>query len=125
MATNGLTAKQEKGVAALLNAATIKGAAEEAGVSERTIHTWLNEPAFEAAYRTARRDAIKLATTRLQIVSSAAVGVLCQLTRPEHPPAVRLGAASKILDLALKSVELDDLQVRLEALERAYEQKLS
>jgi hypothetical protein len=37
---------------------------------------------------------------------------------------VRLTAASKVLDLAIKSVEIDDLAARLEALERAHEQKL-
>jgi hypothetical protein len=123
MATDKLTAKQEKGIAALLSSATIKAAAESAGVAERTIHTWLTEPAFDAAYRAARRDAVKLATTRLQVASSAAVAVLCQLMGTPNPPAVRLAAASKILELAIKSVELEDIQSRLEALERVYAEK--
>jgi hypothetical protein len=41
-----------------------------------------------------------------------------------NPAAVRLAAASKVLDLAIKSVELEDVMSRLEALEKAYEQKL-
>lgn len=115
---NDLSPKQEKGIAALLSSATIKAAAEAAGVAERTIHTWLTEPAFDAAYRAARRDAVKLASTRLQVASSAAVSVLCQLMKPGNPPGVRLAAASKILDLSFQSVNIDDVLARLEAIER-------
>ena len=38
-------------------------------------------------------------------------------------PGVRLRAAEKVLDLALRAVELEDLQQRIEALEAAYAQR--
>jgi hypothetical protein len=37
---------------------------------------------------------------------------------------VRVSAARCVLELAIKAVELDDLAARLEALERAYAEKL-
>jgi hypothetical protein len=39
-------------------------------------------------------------------------------------PVVRVSAARTVLELAIKAVEIDDLQARLEALERLYAEKL-
>lgn len=121
MATGKLTPKQDKAIAALLAQPTIKQAAEHAGVGERTLHTWLDEPLFDAVYRAARRKAVQQATARLQQVSSAAVTVLLQLmASKETPPAVRLAAASKVLELSIKGIELEDLAARLAVLETLY-----
>ena len=51
-----LDPKQEIALTALMNDPNIKRAAEAAGVGERTLHRWLDEPAFIAAFRRARRD---------------------------------------------------------------------
>jgi hypothetical protein len=40
-------------------------AAEAAGVSDRTLRTWLGKPAFVAAYREARRQVVEHAVARL------------------------------------------------------------
>ena len=42
----GLTAKQIKGLEALLDGANIQDAASAAGVNRKTIGRWLNDPAF-------------------------------------------------------------------------------
>jgi hypothetical protein len=57
--TDRLTPNQEKAIAALLNAPTIRKAAEEAAVSERALYKWLKEPTFKTAYRDAQREAFK------------------------------------------------------------------
>jgi hypothetical protein len=123
MAQNGkhngeLTAKQHKVLAALLTEPTVAAAAQKVGVGERTVHTWLSEPAFEAAYRAARREAVGQAIARLQQVSTAAVTVLVRVMASEKTPPSTRGAAAKIvLDTAIRAVELDDLQARIAALE--------
>ena len=118
-----LTAKQHKAIAALMSSASITKAAALVGVNERTIYTWLEDPAFETAYRTARREAVQSATARLQQASGAAVVVLCQLM-VNGTQSIKLSAAKTVLDLGMKSVELDDLAARLAALEQAHAEKL-
>ncbi len=113
-----LTPRQQKALIALLGSASIAKAAAESDIPERTIHAWLRDPDFEAAYRQARRDAVRAATAALQRASGAAVTVIAQLmVNTSTPPAVRLAAASKVLELAIASVELDDVLARLAALE--------
>jgi hypothetical protein len=126
MTTNTtLTAKQYNAIAALLSEPSVRKAAEVARVSERTMYNWLKLPAFAAEYRTARREAVSQAIARTQQYSSAMVGVLLSIAGDsKKPAAARIAAASKALDIAIKSVELEDLAVRLDALERAYAAKL-
>lgn len=113
-----LSARQQKALFALLDTATIAKASERSGVPERTIYTWLREPAFDAAYRQARRDAVRAATAGLQRASAAAVAVIAHImTSKDAPASTRLAAARTVLELAIQSVELDDVLARLEALE--------
>lgn len=114
-----LTPLQHNAISALLSARTLKAAAKAAGCGERTLRGWLDEPAFVAAYQHARRAAVGQAIARLQQVSAAAVDRLQHLLT-HGTPAVQLGAARTILELAIKSVEIEDLQSRIEALEQAH-----
>ena len=121
MTVTGLNAKQERALLALLNEPTIAAAAVAAGVSESTLFRWLREPLFADAYRSARRASVKQAVGQLQRVSWSAASVLTQIMAdPQVAPAVRLGAASKVLDLAIHAVETEDLDARLAALEAKY-----
>jgi len=122
--TDALTSAQHKAISALLSEPTIRQAAVAAGAKERTVYNWLKTPAFAAEYRAARREATSQAIARVQQFSGHAAGTLVALMAPGNPPAVRLAAASKVLDLAIKSVEIDDLGARILALEAAHEQKL-
>lgn len=119
-----LTDKQEKALAALLNQPTISAAADVLGIGLRTLHTWLTEPAFSEAYRVARREATSQAIARLQQASSEAVTVLTGIMLDQAAPkTVRVTAASKVIDTAIKSVEIDDLAARIAVLEAAQEAK--
>ncbi len=57
-----LSAKQEKALAALLVSPTIGEAAQSARVGETTLFRWLQEPAFQEAYRAARLQVLSAAT---------------------------------------------------------------
>jgi len=115
-----MTAKQDKALAALLSEATIAAAAAKVKVGERTIHTWLGEPAFADAYRSARRQAVQHAIARLQQASTDAVNVLCAvMVDTDAPPSTRIAAAKTVLEHAIQGVELDDLAARLDVLETA------
>lgn len=115
-----LTARQSKALTALLTEPTIAAAAAKVGVGERTLHTWLAEPAFASAYRDARRDAYGQAVARLQQYSHAAVTVLLQvMATTDTPAATRVNAAAKVLDFARSSIELEDLAERIDQLEQS------
>ena len=112
--------KEEAAIAGLLTEPTIEAAAVKAGVSESTLVRWLQEPAFKAQYRAARRSVVEGAIGRLQQAATQAVDALARnLTC--GTPAVEVGAAKAILDQSIKAVELVDLVERVEALEQSSE----
>ena len=114
-----LTPQQQKACLALLTEPTIAAAASKAGVGERSLYRWLDRDDFAAAYREARRKALGQAVARLQQLSSGAVAVLAQVAADKQAPASsRVAAASKILEVAIKAVELEDLEARIAALEQ-------
>jgi hypothetical protein len=120
-----LTPKQHSAIEALLIAPTIKGAAELAKVGYTTLRGWLDsDPQFDAAYRRARRTAVAQAIATLQRYSNAAVGRLIYLSGHARSEAVQLGAASKIIDTALKVIEMEDMLARIQALEERLNGKL-
>ena len=68
--------RQESAIAALLCSPTIPEAAKTAGVCERTLFRWLQDPVFQQSYRAARREAVSQAIAGLQKASSEAVQTL-------------------------------------------------
>ncbi len=119
-----LTPKREKAIAALLSEPSTTAAAAKVGIGETTIYRWLNDAAFAEAYREARRAAVHQAISRLQQVSSNAVQVLVSVMEdPQTPATARISAAKAVLEFAIKAVEFEDIQVRLAALEKLYENR--
>lgn len=117
-----LSRKREAAITALLTCATIGKAAEVAGVSERTLRSWLQQPEFRAAYRTARRQVVEAAVAHLQRASGAAVRTL-RRNLSCGKSAVEVRAALGILEQSMKGVELIDLEERMAALEAAEREK--
>jgi hypothetical protein len=116
----GLEHKQEEAIAALLTCPTILAAAAQVGVSERTLFRWLSDDAgFQASYREAKRSVVQHAMTRLQQAATAAVDTLeAIMGDADKPSGSRVTAARSVLDLALKTVELEELAERVAVLER-------
>jgi hypothetical protein len=115
-----LVGKREAAVLALLTARSVEEAARVADVPVRTLHRWMKEPAFDAAYRQAKRDAYGQAIARLHQMSSAAVSTLGKvMVDPATPPATRVRAADSILNHTTKAIEIQDIEARVTELERA------
>ena len=109
---------QHRAVIALLERPTVAEAANDAGVHRATLYKWLKEPGFQAAYREARRESLRLATARLQQISGEAVEALREVVGDRSQQgASRVGAARVILDYAAKMTELEDFGARLARLE--------
>jgi transposase-like protein len=119
---SGLGPKKDAAIAALLSQRSVEDAARVVGVGSRTLYRWLREPAFDAAYREARRDAFGQSAARLQQMCTAAVSTLGKImVDPNAPAASRVRAADSVLDHAAKAIELEDMEARLAALERSAE----
>jgi hypothetical protein len=120
--SSNLGRKQEQAIAALMTQRNVDEAAKMAGVSARTLWRWLGTAEFRAAFMTVRRTAFSQATARLQQGGSAAAATLLKIMLdPKEPAAARVRAAQCTLSLGIRAIEIDDLAVRLDELERAAE----
>ena len=121
--TPELSPKQEKALMALLTESTIKQAADKTGIGETTLYRWLQEEAFDRAYRNARKRALTQTITKLQQTTTSAVETLKNVMEDsESPASSRVSAAKTILELAFKGYELDDLAAKVEEMEKYIEE---
>jgi hypothetical protein len=100
--------KQDLAIAALLTEPTVEAAARRAGVGVNTLHRWLRDPDFTAAYRTARRGAVEAAVARIQGSAGAAVDTLTRNLTCGRP-GDEIRAAVAILDHAGRGLAEADL----------------
>ncbi len=120
IAVNTENPKQDKAITALLSCKTIADAAQQAGVSERSLYNWLSDETFQAAYRAARWQAAGQAIARLQQISIEAANALQDVfNNIEAPASARVSAARAVIELSLRSVELENLEARISALEES------
>ena len=118
----GRKVSREYAIAALVATPNIKDAALQCGVSEKTMHKWLNDSEFAAALQRAQADVTREAMKRVLKAVGQAVAVLEEIMKDvSHPPAPRVSAAKAILENALKVYDLEDVQKRLDALESRME----
>jgi hypothetical protein len=114
--------KQEGAILALLSSRNVEEAARTAGVSPRALYRWMKEPAFDAAYRAARRAAFGQSVGRLQQASAAAVSTLLKvMVDPGTPASTKVRAADSVLAHTVKALETEDIEARISALEGAAE----
>ena len=112
--------KMEDAVAALLTQRNMEEAAKAVGISTTTLVSWTKQPEFDQAYRQARRAAFGQSISRLQQASGAAVSTLLKvMIDPNSPASTRVRAADSVLNHAAKAIEIEDIEVRLAALEQS------
>jgi hypothetical protein len=102
---------------ALLTTPSVKAAAESLKVSERSVRRALDDPDFQRDLRKHCRQLVRGTVARLQQHSAMAGLTLAKLLHSENE-AIQFGAARTILQLAVKGVETQDLEARIEELER-------
>jgi hypothetical protein len=111
--------RMDRMILALLENSTLEKAAASLGISIATLWRWTQKEEFQEALLKARREAFSKSVARLQHGSSAAVatllGVMADRTAPH---ACRVRAADSVLDRGQKAIEIEDLEFRLQRLER-------
>jgi hypothetical protein len=118
--------KMEEAVAALLTQKNHEEAARVVRVGTATLLRWQKLPEFQTALRRARRDAYSQSIAWLQQASSAPVSTLLKtMIDATTPPATKVRAADSVLGHAAKAIEMEDIQARVSALERAVEESKS
>lgn len=121
MSENGrFSGKRNIAIVALLSGASIQGAAEQAHISERQLHRWLNEDAFLQELRHQEGKVISACSWRLVSLAKQALDALEDvLNNPEMRGAnVKRLTAVSILEMLLKWREQVDFETRLQTLER-------
>src|SRR5262249_19805854 len=117
-----LSRKQEQAIAALLSEPTVEAAAKQADVSHNAMKGWLKNPAFQAAYRAAKRAVLEETVAALQRAAGDAVEALKRnLTCAQ--PASEIRAAQVILEQAAKGLESVNLLAEIEELRRRLEEQ--
>ena len=114
-----MTPNKEKLLAALLTSRSKKEAAAAAGIAERTMRTYFEDPEFCQRYREAFAGVIEDATRQAQALLMPALSTLQTVMEDEEIPAqARITAAKSIIDYSLKLTEQADVLEQLRELER-------
>jgi transposase-like protein len=116
---NEVSLKKQKAIVALLSSKAMSGAAQEAGVNERTLRRWLNEdPEFQAALKAAEADVLGDTVRRLTGAAESALTVILMIMlQSSNNASVRLRAALSVLEQLIKLRELSVMEERLARLE--------
>src|SRR5438270_11411757 len=112
--------KQEQAITALLTQRNVDEAAKATGIAAKTLWRWLQLPEFHQAYQKARGQAFAQSIARLQQASSAAATTLLKImVDPNAPASTRVRAAESVINQGSRAMEIEDLEVRIAALERS------
>ena len=116
------TKPDDKLVLALLQQPTLDKAAAAAGISPTTAWRRTQDPDFQDQLRKARREAFSQSVGRLQQAGPVAVNTLLRvMADPATAAASRIRAASQVLEISVRAMELDDLEARIARLEQDQE----
>ena len=119
--TNGvavLTDKQLQALPYMAAAPSLSEAAKLAEVGRTTLYRWMEDDEFRRELERLRSEALDLAHVELKGLMLKATQVLGE-TMDDANPLVRLRAAQIALSIGLKSIEVKDIQRRLQLLDDA------
>jgi hypothetical protein len=106
-------------IAALAAGATVRDAARQAKVAERTVYRRLEDATFRRQVTDARGEILARTVGRLADATTLAVDTLCTLLASDEPGAVKLGAARAILAEVVRLREHVDLAEQMRRLEES------
>ena len=122
MEQNDTPAGEDELILALAAGATVREAAEQAGVGERTAHRRLADADFRRAVSEARGRMFDAARGRLAGLASKAAETLQRLMESDKP-TVALAAAKAVSELGPRLRESTELKERINRLEDQAEKR--
>jgi hypothetical protein len=117
MADSGSFNSDDQLVVALAAGCSVREAATQAGVSERTAFRRMNDVEFRKRLHEIRRVALEEAIGKLSAAGSTAVDTMLELLKPDVPVSTRLAAARAVLEFGTRLREANDFETRLCELE--------
>lgn len=113
-----MTRKQTQALAALLTCPTARAAAQKAGLDERTLRRYRQDPEFAAEYRKRCAEMLETATEQAKAAMPPAIDRLRGIVDDDQQqPQQQIAAARAVLEYGLRLVEVNDIEQRLRALE--------
>lgn len=117
-----MTPKKQKALLALLTSPTREKAAAVAGITSKTLRSYLADPEFQTEYKRAFAVLVEDATRQAQQAIAPALSTLREIVEDREEDAqARISAARAILSHGLKLIETTDILNRLQELETAME----
>jgi len=116
----GLTPRQEKVIAAVLEARNIREGLAKVKVGPTTFYSWMRrDEAFRDELERKRKELIDEGYHLLKVSALEAANTILELSRTAQGEAVRLRAAESVLERVCKIREVEGIEARLTALERS------
>lgn len=117
-----LTNRQLLAISHIINSASIEEASCKAKVSRSALYKWLKDEAFNTELQRQRDEVVNSALDRFKGAISKAVEELIKLTGAQREEVRRL-ACNDIITHTLKTLEIEDIEQRLEKVERVVLEK--
>lgn len=113
-----LTPRQRRAIEALIEGKTVKQAAEETGVSRKTLYVWLNQPEFQKELDRLGGIILEEVANRMVALASEAVHTLSNVLKTKDVPiGTQVQAANVILKRASEFWDVYNLNRRIDAIE--------
>lgn len=113
-----LPSKREAAILSLLQTGSVEQAAEQVGIGGATLTRWLKQKEFQLQYHAARRHVFQMGLAKLASLTGSAIETLeAIMTDPMMKGASRVMAARTILDVAVRTIQGEDVEARLATLE--------
>jgi Helix-turn-helix of insertion element transposase len=111
--------KYHEMVTALLETTTEAAAVEKVGINRTTLYRWKKDPVFQRLVREARKELYDYSMTQVQNATAEAIQTLRDIMGSDTAQdGARVTAARTVLEHATKFYEREELEDRLDALER-------
>ena len=118
-----MNAKETEFLANLLTSSTISEAIENSNISRTKAYELLNDEAFQSELKLHRRQNLSHIATRMNKLSLRAVDVLEEVLNDKNASArTRSDTAKAVIDISLKLHQNDDMEERINELERHLEE---
>jgi len=112
-----LSRAQARALPMILSARTVGEGCGAAGISKQCFYNWMKQEAFSEEYRKRQSGFVSLAMETLKGNAVEAAERLAAMMSKEEGPLLRR-VCKDVIDLNLKIREIEEIEVRLERLEK-------
>lgn len=113
-----LEKRMDQVLAALISCPTLREAAFACNISPCTITRWLQIPEFRARHEEVQQEILKAAVKDARGLFGIGLQTLREIAESGEDERARVSAATKLVDIGFKTIELDEIKAKVEELRR-------